>query len=108
VPSLPSEFFINLCFIRSELNDTSEQIRLVGKFREEASLLFPVISSLYIDRKSDEVLEIVVCELNGLSMWETEEELLVHLEEKLSDEWWSWLSGYKVQVFLKRMQGHAR
>jgi hypothetical protein len=102
VPSMLSEYFIDLCFIRAE---PCESIRIVEKLQEEIRRIFPVVSTIYIDHKREEGLEIAVCELNGLSMWETEEELLMYVEEKLSDECWSWLTGYRLQVIPKEDAG---
>jgi hypothetical protein len=105
VSSVPSEYFIHLCFIRPELSEPTEPTNFVETLQEEARLLFPTVSSLYVDRKCEEDLEIVVCELNGLSLWETEEEVLLYMEERLSEEWLSLLAGYKIQVIPKEDAG---
>jgi hypothetical protein len=99
--SKASEFFVNLCFIRSE-KEAGPMLEHVEASLDQTFHKSPVRR---VFRRVDKGLEIVTAEVNGLSAWSCEEEVLDHLEAHLDDDCIRWLQGYMINVLLKEDAG---
>lgn len=71
-------------------------------------LLFSSQASCYIDRKKEDGLDIAVVQINGLSSWSTEQEVIAHLETRMQPESLEWLNGYRIQIIPKENVGTCR
>ncbi|WP_284641051.1 hypothetical protein [Paenibacillus silviterrae] len=100
--SAPSEFFVDLCFIRSHESRKEPMKRAVDEAMSRMFTEGHIWSTSY---RMEEGLDIVTAEANGLSPWGTEEEVLVRLEESLSGDCLEWLQGYRVHVITKEDVG---
>nr|WP_275899524.1 hypothetical protein [Bacillus piscicola] len=59
----------------------------------------------YLDTKEQDGAEIVIAELKGMSRWNSEGEVLEHLERAAPADFWKLLQGYQIQVFPVVMKG---
>lgn len=98
-----SEYFVKLCFIGLE------QDTLGFPFLEqELRLIFQAQFVHEMEKSVQDGLDIVLFEGNGMCEWETEEDLLQHLENNLSDMHWHALNGYHIHLELKEDHGSCR
>ncbi|WP_088104895.1 hypothetical protein [Halalkalibacter urbisdiaboli] len=94
-----SEVVFDLCFIRHQLRDFDKTIH------QELLSIFGNKLKWYLDYKCKNELEIVVAELKGVGSWETEDELISYVENKASQQFFTWLQGYKLQLFPTKKGG---
>jgi hypothetical protein len=71
----------------------------------QMSELFPPHASIYIDRKQEDGMDIAVAEISGLSVWESEQDVITHLEAGMLPDSLQWLGGYRIQVIPKEDAG---
>lgn len=103
--STASEFFIQLCFIR-EQNEAERPMH-----SHVDSIMDRTFHQSYVrhsNHRAENGLDIMTVEVNGLSAWACEEEVLDHLEEHLDEDCIRWLQGYKINVVLKEDAGPCR
>jgi hypothetical protein len=109
---VPSEYAIDLCFIRPDTDTEGfhaeieqEMERIVGKS-----------GKWYAERKKQDRLDVSVVQLNGLAALDTEAEVIEQLESRMASPCWDWLNGYRLEVIpkeeagccaMKRKQGSA-
>lgn len=100
-----NEFIVDLCFIRPE----TELASPFPDMETELDLLFASSSAsaapCYVDRKREEGLDIAVAQVSGLSVWQSEQEVIAHMEDGMERGSMEWLSGYRVQVIAKEDAG---
>ncbi|WP_135556702.1 hypothetical protein [Paenibacillus cymbidii] len=96
-----SEYRVDLCFIRRQTAEASPFPEIETQMRR----LFSSRSSCFIDRKREEGLDIAVAQVNGLSTWSTEQEVILHLEACMEPESFECLSGYRILVTPKEGAG---
>lgn len=96
-----SETYLDFCFVQKSRKSLVPEIN--AGFQE---IFKRHRLHWYLDTKSKDGLEIVVAEIKGMSSWQTEEDVLDHLEQHASEEFWSTLQGYQFQVLpLKKGSG---
>lgn len=106
---MPSEFALDLCFIREHAKSPFSTI-----IEQQLNELFAGKGTWYIDLREQEGLDIAVAEVKGLAIWESEEEVLSYIEEyaacSLTSEHdcWNHLQGYQVKVSPKADAGCCR
>ncbi|CAH1202230.1 hypothetical protein PAECIP111891_02071 [Paenibacillus allorhizoplanae] len=106
---MSSEFTLDLCFIREQATSPFYTI-----IEQQLTDLFTGKGTWYMDLKEEQGLEIVVVEVKGMAMWESEDEVIGYIEESAeSDETlgydcWSHLHGYQVKVTPKADAGCCR
>lgn len=94
---MPSEYMVDLCFIRPQTAAPSPFPELDVQMRT----LFSSGASWFIDRKREEGLDIAIAQVNGLSSWSSEQEVISHMETRMQPESLEWLSGYRIRVIPK-------
>ena len=98
-----SETYLDFCFIREKSGGLAEEIDQHFKelFKHERL-------HWYLDVKEEMGAEIVVAEVKGMSRWNSEQEVIDHLEEKAEEDFWGLLQGYQFQVLpVKGCHTHA-
>lgn len=89
-----NETLIDFCFIRSICEGFKKEVdELLQSLFMEHHLYW------YLDERQDAGAVIIVAELRGISMWESEEEVLNFLEKRGTSQFWEYLQGYQIQVF---------
>jgi len=89
-----SETYLDFCFVREHKGPFAEEIDSLLK-----ALFKGVRVSWYLDEKTEEGVDIVVAEVKGMSRWQTEDEVIEHIEEHARDDFWNYLQGYKLFVY---------
>ncbi|KRE70463.1 hypothetical protein [Paenibacillus sp. Soil750] len=106
---MPSEFALDLCFIREHAQSPFYTI-----IEQQLNELFAGKGTWYIDLREQEGLDIAVAEVKGLAIWESEEEILNYIEkytisgEPSEHDCWNHLQGYQVKVSPKADAGCCR
>ena len=96
---MPSEFTMDLCFIREHAKSPFYTV-----IQQQLQELFTGKGTWYIDLREEEGLDIAVAEVNGIAVWENEDEVLRYIEESaesaLTSEYdcWNHLQGYQLKV----------
>lgn len=98
---MPSEFMLDLCFIRP----ATENPDFFLEIETEIRALFQDSGTWYVDGKTADGLDIATVEINGLSHWETEDNVIAYVETRMTSECWNWLQGYKLRVVPKEDVG---
>ncbi|WP_248926104.1 hypothetical protein [Paenibacillus hamazuiensis] len=98
---MPSEFRVDLVFIRPQMKNS----RFFDEIEREMERVFAGIGHWFVERKREDRLEIAVAEVNGLSPFDSEEELLLSVEQKIGSGCWDWLQGLHVRVIPKEEAG---
>ncbi|MBB3111174.1 hypothetical protein FHS18_003242 [Paenibacillus phyllosphaerae] len=98
------EYNADLCFIRPLDWGATPLLEEVGGLLKD---LFKG-SRMDLEPSEEEGLEVVVARVNGLAMWEQEDDLLDWLNAALPESWWIWLAGYQVNVMKKEDVGPCR
>lgn len=101
---VPSEFQMDLCFI----HNVGDANRFVTEIRREMERLFHSGARWYLDSKKVEQLDIAVVEVSGLTVLDSEEEVLQDLEARMDSDCWDWLNGYRLAVIPKEDAGSCR
>lgn len=101
---MPSEYKVDLCFIRPQ-TDASYPF---SELEVQMHMLFSAAASCYVERKREEGLDIAIVQVNGLSCWRSEQEVILHMETCMQPETLEWLSGYRIQVIPKAYAGTCR
>ena len=73
---MPSEFSLDLCFIREHAQSPFSTI-----IEQQLNELFAGKGTWYVDLREQEGLDIAVAEVKGMAIWESEEEVLSYIEE---------------------------
>lgn len=89
-----SETYLDFCFVREQKGPFAEEIDSLLK-----ALFKGVRVSWYLDEKTEEGVDIVIAEVKGMSRWQTEDEVIEHIEEHAKDDFWNYLQGYKLFVY---------
>ncbi|MFD0698181.1 hypothetical protein ACFQZT_29325 [Paenibacillus sp. GCM10027628] len=106
---MPSEYALNLCFIREH----TESLFLTA-IDKELYRLFAGKGTWYIDEREESGLDIAVAEVKGLAAWASEDEVILYIEENMlpvsipDSECWEHLQGYQVKVSPKADAGCCR
>ncbi|OAS13450.1 hypothetical protein [Paenibacillus oryzisoli] len=106
---MPSEFALDLCFIREHAQSPFYMI-----IEQQMSELFAGKGTWYVDHREQEGLDIAVAEVKGLSTWESEDDVLSYIEEYAGSglpaelDCWIHLQGYQVKVMPKADAGCCR
>ncbi|KQX48491.1 hypothetical protein [Paenibacillus sp. Root444D2] len=106
---MPSEFTLDLCFIREHTQSPFYTI-----IERQLNGLFAGKGTWYIDLREEQGLDIAVAEIKGMAIWESEVEVLRYIEESaqpdLTSEYdcWNHLHGYQVKVSPKADAGCCR
>ncbi|MGP4081764.1 hypothetical protein ACTWQL_17800 [Pseudalkalibacillus sp. R45] len=96
-----SEVYIDLCFIRKPQTDFK------GFIEQEFRQLFPSTIHWYLDVKVGEDFEMIIAELRGMGRWQSEEEVMAHLDKHGSERFWDYLQGVQMNIY-PVMKGCAR
>jgi len=104
---VPSEFAVDLCFIRAY---GENPVSMRTEIEAELTRIFALSGTWFMEvsRSKEEAgreLEIAVVQVQGLSHWKTEQEVLDDLEGRMESECWSWLNGYRMAVIPKEDAG---
>ncbi|MFZ3576981.1 hypothetical protein [Virgibacillus sp. DJP39] len=98
---MPSETYLDFCFIQ----------KTTGTLASDVKSMFESVFNRerlhwYLDNKEEDGMEIVVAEVKGMSRWSCEEDVIDHLEENATEQFWETLQGYQLQVLpLKKGSG---
>jgi len=92
---MKNELVLDLCFIRPIQGGFEREIQT------ELQNIFGEKLTWYLDVKQQEELEVVVAELRGIGSWSSEDEVMSKIEELASDTFFTWLQGYRIQLFAK-------
>jgi hypothetical protein len=90
---MKSEVILDFCFVRKHIGWFKTDVELELKKLFEGGLHW------YLDEKSEGDVEVIVAEVRGISRWQSEGEVLNHIEQKGSDSFWEWLQGYHLHVY---------
>ncbi|MRH44729.1 hypothetical protein GH741_18945 [Aquibacillus halophilus] len=88
-----SETYLDFCFIREKSGQLATEVQSAFEQLFKYERLH-----WYLDEKEEMEAEIVVAEVKGMSRWLSEQEVIDHLEENASENFWSMLQGYQFQV----------
>lgn len=99
---MKSEVMLDLCFIREQQGDFDMAIQ------DELMTIFGNKLHWYLDAKAGEEIDIVVAEVRGMGPWASEDEIMYFIEGKASDHFFTWLQGYRIQVFPKEKGSACR
>ncbi|MBU7595555.1 hypothetical protein [Metabacillus halosaccharovorans] len=88
-----NETYLDFCFIREGTGNFSQEINLIFTEIFNGKRLY-----WYLDEKNQDGLEIVVAEVKGMSDWNSEEDLLHHLEEHGGNPFWNYIQGYQFVI----------
>ncbi|KRF04162.1 hypothetical protein ASG89_22555 [Paenibacillus sp. Soil766] len=106
---MPSEFTLDLCFIREHAQSPFYTI-----IEQQMSELFVGKGTWYVDLREQEGLDIAVAEVKGLAIWESEADVLRYIEAHTGSglpaeqDCWVHLQGYQVKVMPKADAGCCR
>ncbi|MNG08878.1 hypothetical protein D3C84_922660 [compost metagenome] len=106
---MPSEFALDLCFIREHT-----ETPFYTMIDNQISALFAGKGNWYIDLREDKGLDIAVVEVKGMGAWVNEDEILSYIEERAQfaptsdSSCWTHLHGYQVMVSPKVDAGCCR
>jgi hypothetical protein len=89
-----NDFRVHLCLI----SESSDVLAFVTKVRTELEQLYRGKGSIYLDVKTEDVLEMIIAEIQGSNQYDSEEEALLYLIESCSDQLMSWIHGYHIQI----------
>ncbi|MWC29894.1 hypothetical protein [Paenibacillus sp. MMS18-CY102] len=95
------EYDVELCFIRPR---NWGEASLLEEVRELVCHLFAGART-DVEHGEEDGLDVAVAKVNGLAVWDNEEDLLDWLDDALPESWWDWLAGYKVNVMKKEDAG---
>lgn len=98
---MPSETYLDFCFVQKETGTLGHDVESMFQqlFKRERL-------HWYLDDKQKNGVEIIVAEVKGMSRWISEEQVIDHLEEKATEQFWNHLQGYQLQVLpLKKGSG---
>lgn len=89
-----SETYLDFCFVREHLGEFSTIIDqlLAGLFKG-------MRVNWYLEEKVAEGADIVIAEIKGMTRFQSEEEVIQHIETHAEEDFWSYLQGYKMFVY---------
>lgn len=89
-----SETFLDFCFVRKARGNFGTEIDgLLTRLFKGTRLHW------YLDEKLVDGAEVVVAEVKGMSRWQSEEEVIEHIEECGEEPFWEFLQGYQMYVY---------
>lgn len=89
-----SETYLDLCFVREHVGEFSN---LIDQLLTD--LFKGMRVNWYLDEKVTEGADVVVAEIKGMTRFQSEEEVIEHIEIHAQDDFWSYLQGYKMFVY---------
>lgn len=89
-----SETFLDFCFVREASGNFGAEINAIL-----TKLFSGTRLHWYLDEKIIEGAQVVVAEVKGMSRWQSEAEVIDHLEEHGEESFWNYLQGYQLYVY---------
>lgn len=89
-----SETYLDFCFIRPQVGNFADTIDALLK-----ELFKGIRVTWYLEEKSLDGAEMVVAEVKGMSRFQSEEEVIGHIETHAEEPFWNYLQGYKFFVY---------
>jgi hypothetical protein len=92
---MASETYLDFCFVQPVDGSLAKHVHTLFEqiFKDERRLHW------YLDEKEESGAEIVVAEVKGMSRWDSEDEVIEHIEEIAPEPFWTLLQGYQFQVY---------
>ncbi|MFG6119829.1 hypothetical protein [Thalassobacillus sp. B23F22_16] len=97
---MKSETYLDFCFIRENSGTLAAEVQNNFERIFKGQRLH-----WYLDDKTVLDAEVVVAEVKGMSSWESEQEVIDHLEESAGDTFWTALQGYQFYVYPPEKKG---
>ncbi|MDZ5471604.1 hypothetical protein SM124_07565 [Bacillus sp. 31A1R] len=92
-----NETYLDFCFVKPSTENFSKEIDNIL-----SEVFKNVRVNWYLEEKSIEGAQVVVAEVKGMSRFDSEDDVITHLEKNGGEEFWNYLQGYQLYVYSNR------